>query len=241
LNALEFTVRVVPSLVLGLPAERPGGLILSLALGLAATGVGFALAVPLGLVRDRGLPILAWLGASFVELVRGIPLVYLVLLVHTFGSRGLIGYDLSPKTSAAIALTLYATVYQAEIVRAGLRSVTRGDVEAALATGLPRRHVLAWIELPLALARMTPAFVSLAISMVKDSSVVLLLGVTDLMGVARLLGATAGTANLTLLYALTGLLYLGTAIALGWLGGALERRLGPAAGARPVLDPYAFG
>lgn len=222
MEQLEFMARSLPNLLLGYPTERPGGLLLSLLLGVFAAGVGFLLALPLGLARTSKRRWLRTSSALYIGLIRGLPLVLLLIVVHTLGSRALLGVNFTPITSALIALTLYTSAYQAEIVRAGLRTVPRSQVEAAQASGLGQLDTLRFVILPQALRSMLPAFVGQAISIFKDTSIVLVLGISDLMTVGHTLGSANNEQFFLALSATIGLLYFTVAYAISRIGRRFE-------------------
>ena len=223
MEQLDFIARSLSNLLFGYPTERPGGLVLSLLLGAMAVGVGFVLALPIGLARASGRRWLHGPAALYIEVIRGLPLVLLLLMIHTLGSRALLGVNFTPVASALIALTLYASAYQAEIVRAGLRAVPRTQVEATQASGLGQLDALRFVILPQALRAMLPAFSGQAISLFKDTSIVLALGVGDLMTVGRTIGSANNEQYFLTLYATIGLLYFVVAYAISRAARRFER------------------
>ena len=159
------------------------------------------------------------------ERFRGLPLVLLLLLIHTLGSRAVIGLNLAPLTSAIITLMLYSSAYQAEIVRAGLRTVPQTQIEAAQASGLGYVDVLRLVILPQALRAMLPAFAGQAIAIFKDTSFVMILGVSDLMMVGRTMGNASNEQYFITLYATIGLLYFVVAYAISLIARPFERKV----------------
>lgn len=223
MEQIDFIVRSLPNLLFGYPTERPGGLLLSLWLGALAVGVGFGLALPLGVAQASNRGWLRRPAAFTIHVIRGMPLVLLLITIHTLGSRALLGINFTPMTSTLIALTLYASAYQAEIVGAGLRAVPRAQVEAAQASGLGTLDTLRFVILPQALRAMLPAFAGQAISIFKDTSVVLVLGVGELMTVGRTIGSANNEQYFLTLYAMTGLLYFVVAYAISRAARRFER------------------
>jgi len=223
MGQIEFILRALPNLLLGYPTERPGGLLLSLILGVIAVGIGFALGVPLGVARTSRRRWLRGPAAATIGVIRGLPLVLLLILVHTLGSRAMLGVNFAPLMSSIIALTLYASAYQAEIVRAGLRAVPGTQREAAQALGLNGPDTLRFVILPQALRAMLPAFAGQAISIFKDTSIVLALGVSDLMAVARTTGSASNERYFLALYATIGFLYFVVAYAISRFARRFER------------------
>jgi general L-amino acid transport system permease protein len=177
-----------------------GGLMLSMTL----TFVGIAAAFPLGLLlaigRASTLPVIRWLCITYIEVIRGVPLIT-ILFMATYLlplllrperdlSLGIIdipitGYNPNLVVRAFIAITFFSAAYLAETIRGGLQAVPRGQVEAAQALGLGTTRTLAFIVLPQALRAVIPAIVGQFISLFKDTSLVAIVGLTDLLGVAR--------------------------------------------------------
>jgi His/Glu/Gln/Arg/opine family amino acid ABC transporter permease subunit len=196
LGDLDFLLQNIPNLVFGYPGHRPGGLLMSVILAAAAVALGFLLALVLGTAYESRYRPLRLSAYAYVQVVRGIPLILLLLIVHQllgFGRR--MGLQLTPLVSALVALILYSSAYQAEILRAGMQAVPAPLVDSARLLGSNRRQVYRLIKLRYAFSVMLPAFAGQAISLFKDTSVVLILGVAELMTVARLvLGSNVGNA-----------------------------------------------
>lgn len=223
---LEFLWGLLPNLLFGFPGQRPGGLTLSVLMAALSLAIGFGLAITLGLGRGAPWRPVRWAATAYVEVVRGLPLLLLLLLVHHFVGGRRFGMDLRPMASAVVALTLYAAAYQAEVVRAGLAAVPAELVETARLMGAGRWQVLIRVRLRHALQVMLPAFTGQAVTLFKDSSVVVVLGVGELMTVAR--GAISSDVSYSAygvpVYLAVGLLYAAVALAISRLAAAWERR-----------------
>ena len=225
-DQLAFLIENLPHLLIGFPGHRPGGLLLSVFLAAVAVGLGFLIALPLGSGSDSDLWPVRWLCRLYIELFRGLPLILLLILVHQMSGRLRLGIDLTPRMSAIIALTLYSSAYQAELVRAGLRLVPNQLVETAQSMGSTPWQAFCFVKLPYALRVMLPAFTGEAISLFKDTSVVVIIGVAELMTVARMvLGGDVSNAPYWVgMYLMVGLLYFGVAFTLSQLAERWERR-----------------
>ena len=225
-DQLAFLIENLPHLLIGFPGYRPGGLLLSIFLAMIAIGFGFLIALPLGSGSDSRLWPVRWLCRLYIELFRGLPLILLLILVHQMSGRLRLGIDFTPRTSAIIALTLYSSAYQAELVRAGLRLVPNQLVETAQSMGSTSWQLFFFVKLPYALRVMLPAFTGEAISLFKDTSVVVIIGVAELMTVARIvLGGDVSNAPYWVgMYLMVGLLYFGVAFTLSQLAERWERR-----------------
>jgi len=142
-----------------------------------AVGLGVALLSEIGGAVGRGLV------RAYVEVFRNTPLLIQIFIVY-FGLPQ-IGLKLSPFLSGLSALTLYAAAYNAEIFRAGLEAVPRGQHEAARSTGLSGAQVAGYIIVPQAVRICLPALGNNLVSLVKNSSLVSTIGMVELMFVAN--------------------------------------------------------
>jgi polar amino acid transport system permease protein len=141
---------------------------------------GFVIGVLVGTLRTYGGRLLDSLLGFYVDTMRAVPL--LVVLVWTFFAFPLIiGSSLSSMTAGIIALSIHLGAYMAETVRAGLTSVRKGQMQAALALGMSRLEAIREIILPQALIRMLPSLGSLCTFAIKDSAIASVIAVPELM------------------------------------------------------------
>ncbi len=186
-DQIDFILRQIPNLLVGFPNNRPGGLLLSVLLSAGTIAVGFLLATALGFAHHSRWAVLRFLAGRFVWLIRGIPLiVLLVLLFQLLGTGIIFGLELSAFWAAVVTLILYAGAYQGDIVRAGIAAVPAQLIDDARLLGASRVTVARTVTVPYALRVMRPALVTQAITIFKDSSVVVVLGVVDLTTTARI-------------------------------------------------------
>lgn len=223
---IEFLIKSIPNLLVGFPGHRPGGLLMSIILALSANGMGFMLGILIGIGYQSHRKTIRWASRVYIEIFRGLPLILLLLMMYlVFGGRRF-GIDLSPWTAALIALALYSGAYQAEIVRSGLRSVPTQIIDAAQVMGSRPWQVLMLVKMRYTLRVMAPAFVGQAISLFKDTSVVVIIGVAELTTVARsVLGSDV--TNITFwvsLYLFVGFLYFCIAFGFSLLAQNWERK-----------------
>ena len=171
---------------------------MSIVLAAAGLGVGFAVAVVLGSAHQARQRPVRWLAESYVHVFRGVPLVLMILLVHQLiGERRILGFDATPFSSAVVALILYSSAYQADIIRTGMRSVPTGIVDSARLAGSSSWQVYRLVKLPYSLRVMQPALSGQGITLFKDTSVVVIIGVADLTTTARIvLGGTSETLHI---------------------------------------------
>ena len=166
----------------GVGWEDWGGLHLNLFLTFAGILLAFPLGLLLALGRRSSLPAIRTMSVTYIELVRGVPLIAL-LIAGAFALGFLIPRDLRPGlvTRMLIAITAFEAAYIAEVVRGGLQAVPHGQVEAAQAVGLTPWKTMRLIVLPQALRATIPAMVGQFISLFKDTTLVAILGVTELL------------------------------------------------------------
>lgn len=215
-------------LFLPLPLTLWGGLLLSLLLSLSAMALAFPLGVALALGRQSRLPAVRLLSVAYIEVVRGVPLVSLLFLAFVTLPLFLPeGVRLPQVVRALLAFTLFAAAYLAENVRGGLQAIPRGQWEAALSLGLTPFQTLRFVVLPQALRAVVPALVGQYIALFKDTSLVALIGILDLMGVARAVLANPQNVGLEReVYLFLGLVYLAVSGVFSYLGRRVEAALG---------------
>jgi len=145
------------------------------------------IAVPCGVgvavLRLYGIAPVRSLATGYVELFRNLPLI-LVVYWAFYVVPILTGVGLSPLATGLAALALNVTAYNAETFRAGINSIRKGQVEAAMALGMSRAQALRRVVLPQALRRITPVLASTWVSLFKDTSLVSVIAVTELAYVA---------------------------------------------------------
>lgn len=157
----------------------------TLRLALPAIVLGFLLGTLIGLARIARSPWISLPAKVYVEFFRGVPLV-MVIFWFWFIIPALLGRSLPEYTVALTAFVIFEAAYLAEIVRAGIQSVPRGQVEAAIATGLKRTPMMRYVILPQALRNMIPALVTQFIVLLKDTSLASIIGYVDLTKAAQI-------------------------------------------------------
>jgi len=182
--------------------------------------VGSVVGLVAAVIRLYGPRPLRWLVAFYVDFVRSTPL--LVQLVWVFFALPiLVDRSLPPLAAGVLTLGVYAGGYLAEIFRAGILAIPSGQRHAALALGMTGRQVLGRIILPQAVVRMLPPIASTLITLIKDSSLVSVISVAELMWAAQSLASV--TLRPVEILTGTGLLYVAVAYPLS-LGVELVRR-----------------
>lgn len=163
------------------------GALLTLEISLCAIALGFALGVPMGLARiSRVLPVRAF-ATGYVEALRGTPLLVQIFIIY-FGLPS-IGIYLNPLVSGILAVGLNSAAYQAEIIRGGIQSVPKGQMEAARSMGMTPWQSMRHVVLPQAMRLIIPPMTNEFIILIKDSSLVSAISVWELTLVAKELNA----------------------------------------------------
>lgn len=189
--------------------------------------ISFAIAAVAGVLvaamRVAPLRILRWIGGAYVEALRNIPL--LVLLIIAFAGLRRVGLDVQRWPAATACLGLYTGAYVAEAIRSGVFAVGRGQIDAALSIGLSYRQALSKIVLPQAIRTVIPPIGNIVIAMIKNSAVIgiSLLAITDLLKVGRNIQNLNGRTTETFFWVAIG--YLLLTVPATFVLKHLERRL----------------
>jgi general L-amino acid transport system permease protein len=164
------------------PQERWGGLAITLILSTFGIALAFPLAVLVALGRRSKMPAIRMLCIVYVELIRGVPLISLLFMASVMFPLFLPeGINIDKLLRAQVAIIFFAAAYLAEVIRAGLQALSRGQYEAADALGLSFWQKTGFIILPQALRLVIPPLVNTFIGMFKDTSLVLIIGIFDLL------------------------------------------------------------
>ena len=208
-----------------------GGLLLTLFLAVGGIVLSFPLGVLLALGRRSTMPAARWLSITYIEVVRGVPLIALLfmgfVMLTLFLPAGVSAPSLVIR--GVVVLTLFTASYVAEIVRGGLQAVPAGQEEAAQAVGLSPLQVTFYIVLPQALRAVIPALVGQFISLFKDTSLVAIVGLLEVIGVAQVItqqGDFRGQGLLTETLVFAALIYWVGSFTMSRESQRLEKRLG---------------
>jgi general L-amino acid transport system permease protein len=162
------------------------GLLLTLLTAVVSIVLSFPFGVLLALGRRSELPVVRWFSITYIEVIRGLPLITILFAVSLLLPLVLpSGVRPERVTRAIAALTLFSAAYLAENVRGGLQAVPRGQVEASKALGLNPLLTTLLIVLPQALKAVIPSMVGQFISLFKDTSLLAIIGLTELLGIGQ--------------------------------------------------------
>ncbi|MFQ5922832.1 MAG: amino acid ABC transporter permease [Anaerolineales bacterium] len=163
-----------------------GGLLLTFLLAVVGIVFSFPIGVILALARQSNLPAIRTLSIAYIETVRGVPLITILFMAQV-----ILPLFLPPDVTldrvlrAMVGITLFAAAYLAENVRGGLQAIPRGQYDAAYAVGLGGFQTMAFIILPQALRHVIPILVGQFIGLFKDTTLVAIVGLLDLLGIAN--------------------------------------------------------
>lgn len=159
-----------------------GGVGLTLYLAVVSCVLSFFGGLVLGLLSISRFPVVRYPALAFINLVRGMPLLMVIFWMY-FLLPALFG-KIAENNTVIMALTLFTSAYMSRIIIAGIDGIPKGQTEAAISTGLKQWQVMLYIVLPQGLRNMIPSFVNQFVSLIKDTSLAFIVGVSELTHVA---------------------------------------------------------
>ena len=206
-----------------------GGILLTVVIAAWTIVTALPLGLLLALARQSELPIISAIAGAFIDTLRGLPLVGLLFLVIVmFPLFVPPGFQIDKLARTLLAFTLFNAANFAEVFRGGLQAVHRSQIEGGYSLGLPKWRVIALIVVPQVISVSVPGVINICISIVKETTIVLILGLFDLVGVLQ-----AGIADpdwlmsqnvRTTAYVFAGLVFWPICFLLSRYGRAIERR-----------------
>jgi putative glutamine transport system permease protein len=161
------------------------GLWVTLEVALVSIVLSFIIGTLFGIIRYWKVPVLSQVTGLLVETIRNLPL--LLIIFFTYFALPEVGIKMSKMNAAIVALVIFESAMLAEIVRSGLNSIDRGQIEAARSSGLSAVQTMRFIILPQGLRRMVPPIVSQFISLLKDTSLAVVIALPELMNHAQII------------------------------------------------------
>lgn len=198
------------------------GIYVTLLFTLVSALFGFVWGAILSLFKISHVRPLQWFATAYTSIFRGTPLLLQLFLIY-FATPQLLDYTISPLLAAGLAFGLNSAAYLSETIRAGIMAVDRGQREAAMALGIPYRTMMISIIFPQAVKNILPALVNECVALLKESSLVSVIGVADLMRRATVVQANTYRAFEALLF--VGVIYYVLVLILTSFARILERRL----------------
>lgn len=164
------------------PSRFWGGLMLNILLAAGGITASLPLGILLALGRRSNLPVVKIICVGFIEFFRGVPLITLLFMSQTLVPLAFPrDFPLDEVTRAGIVITVFSSAYMAENIRGGLQALHRGQTEASRALGMPPWNTTIFITLPQALRNVVPAIVGQYISLFKDTTLVFIIGMLDIL------------------------------------------------------------
>ncbi len=168
------------------PTNKFGGFMLNLTVGLAGIVLSLPFGIVLALGRQSRLPIIRIFSVVFIESVRGVPLITLLFVSNIILPIFLPpDFALDAVIRVIVMVTAFASAYMAEVIRGGLQAIPKGQYEAAQAMGLGYWQMMRLIILPQALKISIPGIVNTFIGLFKDTTLVIIIGLFDILGIAN--------------------------------------------------------
>ena len=206
-----------------------GGLMLNLLLAVAGIVISLPIGIALALGRRSDLPAVKLLCVVFIEIFRGVPLITLLFMSQVLVPLAF-PHDAAPNAliRAAVVITLFSSAYMAENVRGGLQALHTGQAEAARALGLPAWQTMIFISLPQAIRNVIPAIVGQFISLFKDTSLIYIIGMLDVVEISRafIQGNAQYLSNAQELFIFLALLFWIFTYTMSYVSRRVERHLG---------------
>ena len=200
-----------------------GGLAITFLLSLLGITLAFPLSVGIALARISPFAWLRWPAAVLVYVVRGVPLIMFIFWVYFFVPL-LIGGAVSGFTTMLVTLVIYQAAYLAEIVRAGIQGLPKGQTEAARAVGLSYMQTIFKVILPQALYNMVPAMIGQFVATIKETSLGYVISVNELTFAANQINSTLLTKPFEVFLILAAMYFL-LCFSLTQLARHVERRI----------------
>ncbi|ETW12397.1 amino acid ABC transporter permease [Roseivivax marinus] len=209
-------------------SRNMGGFMLNLILGSVCVSLSIPFGIALALGRQSRMPIIKWICVVFIEFIRGVPLITLLFVANV-----VLAYFLPPGTNfdlilrVIIMITMFASAYIAEVIRGGLAALPKGQYEAADSLGLDYPQAMRLIILPQALKISIPGIVNVAVGLFKDTTLVSVISMFDLVGMIRgpILASTEWNGVYWELLGFAALLFFVTCYGISQYSQWLERQL----------------
>ena len=237
---IYVVVAFIASLILmrglpGIPGLQPvlvihwGGLTLNLLLAVVGIGLSLPIGIALALGRRSNLPVVKLLCVVFIEVFRGVPLITLLFMSQVLVPLAFPeDFNINSLFRASIIITLFSSAYMAENIRGGLQALHPGQAEAARALGLPGWQTTMLISLPQAIRNVIPAIVGQFISLFKDTTLVYIIGMLDVLEISRafIQGNTEYLSSAKEVFIFLALVFWIFTFTMSYVSGKVEEHLG---------------
>jgi general L-amino acid transport system permease protein len=216
------------AMLAAVPSRDLGGFMLNMMLGVTCVSLSIPLGIALALGRQSSMPLIKWICVVFIEFIRGVPLITLLFVASV-----MLAYFFPPESSVdlflrvVIMITMFSAAYIAEVIRGGLAALPKGQYEAADSLGLDYPQAMRLIILPQALKISIPGIVNVAVGLFKDTTLVSVISMFDLVGMIRgpILASTEWNGVYWELLGFAALLFFVVCYGISQYSQWLERRL----------------
>jgi len=210
------------------PSRYMGGFMLNMMLGVTCVSLSLPLGIALALGRQSSMPLIKYICVIFIEFIRGVPLITLLFVANV-----MLGYFFPPGSGVdlflrvVIMITMFSAAYIAEVIRGGLAALPKGQYEAADSLGLDYAQAIRLIILPQALKISIPGIVNVSVGLFKDTTLVSVISMFDLVGMIRgpILASTEWNGVYWELFGFAALLFFVVCYGISQYSQWLERRL----------------
>lgn len=214
MDLLELLKASFPSLL--------SGLTVTLKITLISICIAAVLGLAFGLMSISRSKVLKAVGIVYVDIIRGTPVIVQAFFIY-FGLPSVLDFKLSALAAGIITISLNAGAYMAEIFRAGIAAVDKGQLEAARSLGLSYSQAMRKVILPQAVRKMIPAFINQFIISLKDTSLLTVIGIKELTQSGEII--VAATYKAFEIWTIVGIFYLVIITAISYTSRYIERRL----------------
>ncbi|WP_227271758.1 amino acid ABC transporter permease [Roseobacter weihaiensis] len=216
------------AMMTAVPSRDLGGFMLNMMLGVTCVSLSIPLGIALALGRQSSMPLIKWICVVFIEFIRGVPLITLLFVASV-----MLAYFFPPESQVdlflrvVIMITMFSAAYIAEVIRGGLAALPKGQYEAADSLGLDYPQAMRLIILPQALKISIPGIVNVAVGLFKDTTLVSVISMFDLVGMIRgpILASTEWNGVYWELLGFAALLFFVVCYGISQYSQWLERRL----------------
>ncbi len=174
------------AMLVAVPSRDLGGFMLNMMLGVTCVSLSIPIGIALALGRQSSMPLIKWICVVFIEFIRGVPLITLLFVASV-----MLAYFFPPESSVdlflrvVIMITMFSAAYIAEVIRGGLAALPKGQYEAGNSLGLDYAQSMRLIILPQALKISIPGIVNIAVGLFKDTTLVSVISMFDIVGMIR--------------------------------------------------------
>lgn len=198
------------------------GLQVTLYIFVIAIILGFLIGLVIALLRLAPLKVLNWIAKVYVDAIRGTPFIVQLFFIY-FGVNSLQVISLNSTTAGIITVAINAGAYFAEIIRAGIQSIDKGQTEAARSIGFTGAQTMRYVVLPQAFRRMLPTITNQSIISLKDTSLLSVIGIADLTQQGQI--QASATFEAFKIWLAVGIIYFIIIYLLTMLANFIERRI----------------